>query len=1087
MSRTRRVDLEALMSNPKIRATLEKVAGRKVLDHAARLAGVELKGYCSEQDAAPDPTLALLKLAVNDVFTRKDMARIKRARDWTLANAALSTVGHLRRLQLLPDARAKLLDMPRARCLLEKLLGRLEKKDQESLANVRDLGIDKLVGVLIRVLLRGPSWYKRAGLCLKSTGSGQIPDRLDLRGIEPVVRDALVKARRALAAVKDLPAETPSLAECERIAELADLLEPLGLMIGMRPGTFKQGHDRFVGREGAMAALRRKVDVLEPKSQAETGQREASRMRQSIEGSFGLRRARMMVISADGGIGKSTLIAKFVLDHALLAPTPIPFAFLDFDRAALQPRNPASLLGEIARQVALQFPAHGKRLTAFQANVEKLQASQQVLDLKDEALRIRQLIDEVLDEEKAPCFLLTLDTVELVQCDPRAQASVSDLLRMLALNAHERLVVVAAGRPGGADFVLQLKDYFEVEPWPLESFSWREANEMVERLAEQLMGDDWREDWTQRVVGRPSDPPIRREPLTLRLAIEIIRDAKPETRNGLVSEIGKRGEQANRNVIGRLYEIRILNHIPDNFARALAWPGLIAREVTSKLARTVLARLCGLEPDEADHGFKKLAQQGWIVEREGEVLYHRRDLRARTLSLMRAHNPERFDEVVDALIMHFAEDSKAGQVEATYYRLLKGGEDLLEKDWPVDCLRKLASAREDFQRGSSGRLVLDAANATHSFELEEMTRLPAPLLWFHVSRAGTTLRTLDDERIEPRLLHLAELRPPETKGEDDAAWQFVQIKCGRWDDLDPSALVLPSSEEDTVLFAFYTNRLSANSDVEPSFWAKRYPQLLERIGSDRVQKNWRAMAEALAVANQYDPELASLIDGTLEYWPPQQSHWCRSAEIGLRTLMLHGRRSRAAAFPIWCAFEAARMRDGVSFSELAILARPLIGDRIVPATSPLGRVLLEAVPGESGIFSGSDELNELAKALRKWADRGDSGSYEIAERYCRVREPEWIVPMAYLLHPRLPEGWVQDIDLDAVVGGAHRIVHASQRRTGPFDDLIQLLSTADRASNFDNTARQLIAKANIEERLLVRSRDRARRNKHREAKCEYPN
>ena len=77
------------------------------------------------------------------------------------------------------------------------------------------------------------------------------------------------------------------------------------------------------------------------------------------------------------------------------------------------------------------------------------------------------------------------------------------------------------------------------------------------------------------------------------------------------------------------------------------WPGpATARTVTRRLVREVLAPLCDLSPDDAEIGFERLRAEGWIVEDLGHALHHRRDLRARTLPLMRATGRDTFETVV---------------------------------------------------------------------------------------------------------------------------------------------------------------------------------------------------------------------------------------------------------------------------------------------------------------------------------------------------------------------------------------------------------------------------------------------------------
>src|SRR5262249_6143527 len=58
-----------------------------------------------------------------------------------------------------------------------------------------------------------------------------------------------------------------------------------------------------------------------------------------------------------GGMGKSTLVAQFVLQQADLGPDRrFPFAYLSFDRPDLLPHQPLTLLAESVRQFGAIYP-----------------------------------------------------------------------------------------------------------------------------------------------------------------------------------------------------------------------------------------------------------------------------------------------------------------------------------------------------------------------------------------------------------------------------------------------------------------------------------------------------------------------------------------------------------------------------------------------------------------------------------------------------------------------------------------------------------------------------------------------------------
>jgi len=75
---------------------------------------------------------------------------------------------------------------------------------------------------------------------------------------------------------------------------------------------------------------------------------------------FSLHEAPPMVIYGPGGIGKSTLLAKFILEHAEAAQQKkegevFSWIYLDFDRPVVMAEGPASLLFEAVYQLETQF------------------------------------------------------------------------------------------------------------------------------------------------------------------------------------------------------------------------------------------------------------------------------------------------------------------------------------------------------------------------------------------------------------------------------------------------------------------------------------------------------------------------------------------------------------------------------------------------------------------------------------------------------------------------------------------------------------------------------------------------------------
>ena len=73
-----------------------------------------------------------------------------------------------------------------------------------------------------------------------------------------------------------------------------------------------------------------------------------------------------LMIFGPGGAGKSTLVAKFVLDYVDAAGARrFPFAYLSFDRPDLNIEQPLTLLEEAARQMAALFPSIDSTATSL--------------------------------------------------------------------------------------------------------------------------------------------------------------------------------------------------------------------------------------------------------------------------------------------------------------------------------------------------------------------------------------------------------------------------------------------------------------------------------------------------------------------------------------------------------------------------------------------------------------------------------------------------------------------------------------------------------------------------------------------------
>ena len=109
----------------------------------------------------------------------------------------------------------------------------------------------------------------------------------------------------------------------------------------------------FRGRVRQLDELRHHIGVVPPET-----------LRGRVRGAFRWaepERQPAVSISGVGGAGKSSLMARFMLEHTRLPEdSRVPFGYLDFARASLDVGDQLGLCVELLRQLDLQFPGNGR-------------------------------------------------------------------------------------------------------------------------------------------------------------------------------------------------------------------------------------------------------------------------------------------------------------------------------------------------------------------------------------------------------------------------------------------------------------------------------------------------------------------------------------------------------------------------------------------------------------------------------------------------------------------------------------------------------------------------------------------------------
>ncbi|MCB5164111.1 AAA family ATPase [Streptomyces bambusae] len=541
--------------------------------------------------------------------------------------------------------------------------------------------------------------------------------------LEDLGREELADAQQAVFWLSLVPRTAGLLPDPEYIQQLrerARLLEPLERLL----------RSPFQGRTAELDALRAYVG-LPPHSDAPA----LSGLR------LGFLRAAVsgleppLLIHGIGGIGKSTLLAKFLVKSLRDYRPGFPFAYIDFERPTLSLHEPATMIAEISRQFGMQYPALRAEFDALAGECEATAAAQragqsEVDDLyrlattrgaigrlsssglhaqaiereQDLATRAGLLITRAIGipaEAPGPPLVIALDSFE------EAQYRGSPMLgRMWAFwaalqKAHPRLRLIVSGRAPIENPARRA----ELRTLALGDLDPQSA---VALLVSSGVGDvATAEKLAERVGGHP---------LSLKLAAEAVRTvAEGGTTVGeLVGSLPPRERDVNRKVDqllvqGFLYD-RILNHIPDRQARALARTGLALRTITPGLIKDVLAGPAGLaveSEDEARELFGRLARQQLMEPAGPEAIRHRADLRSIMLSLADKGRTAEMRQVGERAVAHFAAlEGVEARAEEIYHRLrLRQSPRSVEERWLPGVERHLAGADHDLSARAAAFLT----------------------------------------------------------------------------------------------------------------------------------------------------------------------------------------------------------------------------------------------------------------------------------------------------------------------------------------------------------------------------------------------
>ncbi|MFJ3906011.1 trypsin-like peptidase domain-containing protein [Streptomyces sp. NPDC090025] len=443
-----------------------------------------------------------------------------------------------------------------------------------------------------------------------------------------------------------------------------------------------------------------------------------------------------VLVHGIGGIGKSTLLARFLLDSLReAAPDGFPFAYIDFERPTLTIHQPATVLGEAARQLGVQYPESRERFDSLADRCGRTAGVQRGERTRLDELSGLSVTRSTYSRDYSAGF------------HARASAHEQDLARELAT-----LVGEAAAPPPGVmePPLVVVLDSFEEAQYrgsPALSRMWAvwtalraayprlrfvvagrapiehpakvlaprtmELSELDEEASVSLLMSCRVEDET---LARELYAQVGGHPLSLKLAartaVSLGEDARSigELLSGVTGRRRLRGSVDRMLIQGTLYD-RLLKHIADPELRALVQAGLALRTITPVLVREVLAGPAGLTvPSAAEAGrlFAHLTARMDLMEPAGPgAVRHRPDLRSIMLRLSDGARTDLMRAVDTRAVAWFAgRDTVRDRAEEIYHRLRLGENPrTVEARWLSGVEHYLAGAERDLSPRSAAFLL----------------------------------------------------------------------------------------------------------------------------------------------------------------------------------------------------------------------------------------------------------------------------------------------------------------------------------------------------------------------------------------------
>ena len=430
-----------------------------------------------------------------------------------------------------------------------------------------------------------------------------------------------------------------------------------------------------------------------------------------------------LLVYGVGGVGKSTLIAQFLLDLAERAD-PTAWAYLDLDRPSLSSYGPLALLTDVVRQVGAQFPQVRRFLdySGSEASEKALGSGLEGVDSES----WRELANQVAGAVNQACdgrLVVVLDTYEELQradLSARTRGTGESLYLMFSILSDytDRFRFVVGGRAPALTFVSSDAEATH-QRLHVEAFQGPSAiavlQHLYDREVERLPG-------AERLAQRSLDATLADEvvttvggsPLTLRLAARVLALEGQAGLQNAAARAATMGRVADEFITGFLYH-RILGHIKGvhledrETLQEVATASLALRLVTAELLREVVFPSIHRTYLDAGSMLSGLLAETALADNQDGAARLRDELRGPALLALRYDKRELVAEVHHRAAAYYDSHHTlpGASVELAYHRLATGDPDALDglDAHEIAALERSAVDLPPTTRGLLGRAV----------------------------------------------------------------------------------------------------------------------------------------------------------------------------------------------------------------------------------------------------------------------------------------------------------------------------------------------------------------------------------------------